>query len=283
MVVACGGPAPGTPHDGDPGAPDAAGGAVAGEITVLDGGGLGHNWRAPVVFGGFPTDPPAWHQEVVAAGACRVLAYEPAFCDPPCDGVCTAPNTCRPWPTYRSAGTLTIGGLAAPLSVTPSFDASYVTLGGLPDPLFDSDATVTLDAAGDEIDAFSLSTQAVRRIAIPAFDAAGLATMVDGADLLLSWPSADAASRVHVLVHAGGAPHGIPAASILECDAADTGALTIPRAAIEAMPQLGTGCAKGRDCAKFGIMRYRRATTETDLGTVTLTVGAGVDYPVVHD
>jgi hypothetical protein len=279
----------GTACGGSGGAPDAvaptvdaSAGAVAGEITVLDGGGLGHMWRAPVVFGGFPTAPPAWHTVVVVAGACRVARYEPAFCDPPCDGVCVAPGECRAWPTYRSAGRLTIGGLAVPVAVDPLFDGSYLTFGGLPDPLFARDATVTMDVEGDAIAAFTVSARAAARIGIPAFEPAGEATLVDGADLGLAWPSADPTSRVQVLVHSGGAPHGTPPEALLVCDAPDSGALTIPRAAIEAMPPLGLGCAKGHDCAKLGVMRYHRATVETAAGTAALVVGAGVDYAVIH-
>ena len=47
-LLGCG--ASGDAADATP-AIDAPAGAIAGEITVLDGGGLGHMWRAPVVFG----------------------------------------------------------------------------------------------------------------------------------------------------------------------------------------------------------------------------------------
>jgi hypothetical protein len=278
VVAACGGAA-GSPDA--PPAPDAAPGDVAGELTVLDGGGLGHMWRAPVVFGGFPTAPPVWHTEVLAEGACRVLAYEPAFCDPPCAGVCVAPGTCVEWPTYRSAGSITIDGLAAPLAVDPSFDDSYITFGGLPDPLFAPGATISINAAGSVIDAFSLSAPAPARASLPAYDAAGTVTLVDE-DLALTWPTPDSAARIRITVHSGGAPHGTPPAVILTCDAPDTGSLTIPRAAIAALPALGLGCAKGRDCARFGIARYHQRSTLTAAGLAFLTVAAGVNYAVVH-
>jgi hypothetical protein len=279
LVAACSGGTGGP--DAAPSAPDAAPGEVAGELTVLDGGGLGHMWRAPLVFGGFPTEPPVWHTEVLADGACRVLAYEPAFCDPPCDGVCVAPGACVAWPTYRSAGSITVEGLAAPLVVDPSFDASYITFGGLPDPLFSPGATITLAAAGSEIDAFSLSAPAPARVAVPAYDAAGTVTLPDE-DLALSWPDPDPAARIRIIVHSGGAPHGTPPATVLTCDAPDTGSLAIPRAAIAALPSLGVGCIKGHDCARFGIARYHQRSTLTSDGLVFLTVAAGTTYNVLH-
>lgn len=280
LVTACGGGA--AVPDADP-QPDAAPGSFAGELTVLDGGGLGHLWFPPVVFGGFPTDGrPVWHQEVLTTGACRLFEYELGLCDPPCDGVCLAPAECRAWPTYRSAGALTITGLAAALVVDPLFDGRYVTPGGLPDPLFASDASIGVSAAGDVIDAFTVSAAAVARLAVPAFDANGLAVLTDGSDLTITWPGADATSRVQVFVHSGGAPHGTPPQTLLQCDAVDTGSITIPQQAVEALPPLAVGCPKGRDCAKLGIMRYHRATTTTAAGTVTLTVGSGTNYAVQH-
>lgn len=279
VLVGCGG-ASGGPPDAGIGA-DASGGA-AGEITVLDGGGLGHMWFAPVVFGGFPDVASSWYTEVATAGACRLLAYAPGSCEPACTGVCVAPGECRAWPRYRSAGELTVDGLAAPVQLAAPFDGRYVTYGGLPDPLFASGATISLAAAGAEIPAFTVSTGAVARLSIPAFDADLVAVLADGADTELAWPDPDPTARVHVVVHSGGAIHGLPPATFLECDAADTGTLAIPRAIVEALPGLGTGCTKGHDCAKLGVMRYHRAVVATAAGDAALVVGAGRNYPVMH-
>ena len=283
LVAGCGRSSAGEP-DADPSRPDAPAGLTAGELTVLDGGGLGHLWFAPVVFGGFPVGgPPVWHQEIASAGACRVLAYQLDFCDPPCDGLCQAPATCVPWPVYRSAGALTVTGLAAPLVLEPLYDHRYTTTGGLPDPLFASDATIAMSAGGDVVPAFTVDAPAVRQLTVPAFDAAGRAILVDGADATITWPDPDPSARVQLVAHSGGAPHGTPPEFLLECDVPDTGTLVIPRAAIEALPALSEGCPKGHDCAKLGIARYQRRSTTTDDGTVSLRVMSGIDYPVVHD
>ena len=283
-LAACGGGSSARTPDADPDRPDAAPGAIAGDVTVLDGGGLGHLWWPPVVFGGFPDGgPPAWYRETVAAGACRVLAYQLDFCEPPCDGICVVPATCQRWPSYRSAGVLTVTGLTEPLSLEPYGDGRYATPGGLKSPLFAVDATIAVEAGGDVIPAFTVTASGVRRLTVPALDATGRAILVDGADLTLSWPEPDTTARVHLIVHSGGAPHGTPPQYMLECDATDAGSLEIPRAAIEAMPRLGEGCPKGHDCAKLGIARYRRATTTTGSGEVALRVMNGANYLVVHD
>jgi hypothetical protein len=140
----------------DGGDGDADGGpeiGLAGELTILDGGGLGHGWQAPVVFGQFPNGgPPIWHQEVLEAGSCRLVRYQAGFCER-CDGVCQGQDVCRPWPIYRSAGTITIDGSAAgEMVLEPGYLNRYQTFGGLPDPLFEAIATIEVRASGAEID-----------------------------------------------------------------------------------------------------------------------------------
>lgn len=278
-LTACGGDDTGAPDAGA----DAAAGAVAGELVVLTGGGYGRQAFPPVVLGAFPDREGAlWYTEAVRAGACRVERYQPGSCAGPCAGVCVEPGECRPFPTYRSAGVIAIDGLAAPLTLEPSFDGHYATAGGLPDPLFAAGGSVRARAAGALIPAFDVSAVAPRAVTIAAFDGAGVAVLSDGAALTLTWPNADPASRVRVFVHSGGALHGTPPAAALTCDDVDRGELTIARAVIEAMPAMGRGCAKMHDCASFGIMRYRRAAVATAAGEVQLVVASGRDYEVVH-
>ena len=288
LVAACGG---GEPSDGEPDArpdpgEDAGGGGEEpiGELVVLSGGGFGHLWFPPVVFGSIWGDaPPSWHTEVARDGACRVLAYETGFCAG-CSGVCLAPDECRPWPDYLSAGSITVSGLAGgDVVLEPEFDRRYQTWGGLAEPLFAADDLVSVAAAGDQVGAFSVSARGVARLTVPALDQAGEALLADGADIELTWPEPVAGSRVHLLAHSGGALHGTPPEQILECDSDDTGSLVLTAAILEALPAFGSGCVKMHDCAKLGIMRYARAVAATDRGELLLTVGSGINYPLTSE
>jgi len=286
LVVGCGG---GSPSQGQPdarpaGGDDAGVDGSIGELVILNGGGYGHLWFPPAVFGSIWGDnPPAWHTEVARDGACRVLAYQPGFCAD-CAGVCLAPDECRPWPDYLGAGAITVSGIAGDdLVLEPEFDERYQTFGGLPDPLFADDAIVSVEAAGGEVDGFSASLSAVARLTIPSFDDAGQAVLSDGADIELTWPAPVAGSRVHLFGHSGGALHGTPPEVILECDAEDTGSLVITSDILEAVPVIGSGCAKMHDCAKLGVMRYARASAATDGGEVRITVGNGANYELTSE
>jgi hypothetical protein len=286
VAMACGGGAPSSrePDAGSPDGGDGGGGEMAGELVVVSGGGYGHLWFPPVVFGSIWGDaPPAWHTEVAHAGDCRVLAYETGFCTD-CDGVCLAPDRCLPWPDYLSAGTITVRGLSGgDVVLEPEFDRHYQTWGGLADPLFAGGAAISLEAAGEAVAAFGAEVHVFDRLTVPALDEAGQAVLADGADLEIGWPAPVDGARVHLLAHSGGAPHGIPPEFILECDAADTGSLVIAAALLDELPAFGSSCQKGHDCAKLGVMRYARAIATTEVGAVAFTVGSGVDYPLVSE
>lgn len=186
LVAACGGGAPaggGEPDSAPGGGDDAGAVATAGELVIVNGGGYGHIWPPPVVFGSvWGSTPPVWHTEVAREGACRVLGYQTGFCDQ-CSGVCLAPDECRPWPDYLSAGAVTVRGLAGgELRLEPEFDQRYQTWGGLPDPLFADDAVISIEAAGDEVGPFSGTVAAVARLTVPAIGS-GCAKMHDCAKL----------------------------------------------------------------------------------------------------
>jgi hypothetical protein len=286
-LTACGGaPSSDGPDARPTGGGDAGGGgqAYAGELVVLSGGGYGRLWFPPVVFGSIWGDaPPSWHTEVARAGDCRVLSYEPGFCTA-CEGLCLDPDRCVPWPDYLSAGTVTIRGVAGgDLALEPELDRHYQTWGGLSDPLFAAGADISVAAEGDAVASFAVAITAQPQLTVPAFDDAGQALLADGADLELTWPAPVDGARVHLFAHSGGAPHGIPPEIILECDASDTGSLTIASSLLDALPALGNGCRKGSDCASLGVMRYARAVAQTDRGAVAVTVGNGANYELVSE
>jgi hypothetical protein len=290
----------GGPADGSGGAGDGAGGADA---RPAGDGGLGggesgrvfvseRNWYGTTsgyVFGELMTGGlHRYHTETMAAGACRLLEYEPAFCDPPCyTGLCSPGNVCGPYPTYLSAGTLTITGLRQPLSVTPvgcgfCDGEQYWPQSQLPEDLFAPDATVTASAPGAAFPAFSVTAGAVPTLEATFPD--DKITIQDGVDFTLRWTAGDGDARVRVILNANNAGHGAPYAAILECDGPDTGSIVIPGALISAFPStMAWQACAGSDCPPSRVMRYRRGTTEAGGGVVELLVASEVLFGVDHN
>lgn len=163
---------------------------------------------------------------IASAGDCSLAVLEP--CDGDCDGgcpydtYCTAGGTCAPTPVFADAGTLTVDGLAKPLTVEPG-GGGYWLYEALPADLFDPGDPVTLAAAGGASAAFDAAATGVAPLdAVLPCEAIPTA----GQDLDLTWtPSGDPAARIRWEmvqdVHLAQGPR-------LRCEVADTGSLTVP-------------------------------------------------------
>lgn len=274
VMVGCGsGGSDGSGSDGAQGdaATDAGADDLQGQILVLEGGFLG-----PQVTGSLSDGAPVpWHTVTMTEGACQLLEFEAGFCDvcDPSVAICVD-SQCVPWPSSPSAGTMTIDGLNAALSMEPTAGAfQYTTFGGLPEDLFDADAVVSATAPGAAFPAFTVSVGGVTPFETEPVPS-GAVTLPDGADFAYTWHAPEAGTRVRVQINEGGNPHGTPNATLLVCDVPDTGSLTIPRALVEALPTLGPGLSKGRDRSYFAAMRYREGTVAVPGGAVTLTVAS---------
>ena len=228
-----------------------------------------------------------WQQETMRAGSCRLLEHEPVFCSA-CAGLCVAPEVCEPYPDYASAGALTWDGLrGAPLTLQPS-PYFYASQGAqLPVDAFADDAAVTVTAAGAEVPAFTITAGGVVPLATPVGPIADDELHLDGgADVTLTWVAAapgDPELRVRVAINANNMGHGQPYAAVIECDAADVGALTIPAAMIDAFPRTAhLEACEGSDCPASTITRYRRAAADAGGAPVDLVVGSQLTFYVVR-
>jgi hypothetical protein len=204
---------------------------------------------------------PTAHDEVMREGACRLLTYEPVSCDPLCtDGMCVDTDQCAPYPAQLSAGTLTITGLYDTLNLDPDL-GRYWHQDGM--DLYAPGATVTVSASGADVDAFELSVTAPGGDN-PTVDQAGALDFPrfgTGTGHTFTWTPVDPGSRVRLWMAADVA-HGQPYAAIVECDAPDTGSLTIAADILDGFidPQ-NWSCG---ECPEQYLMRYRRATTPDD-------------------
>lgn len=235
--------------------------------------------RAQMVLSGLPV----WHLEEAAQGACRLLRFQPAYCDTWCDGVCVEPNVCQPWPTYANAGTLSFTGVKGAVSL--SFDPGwgYATAAVPPDDLFDPGDEVTVNAAGAEIPAFSLTARGTAALQSPTI-VDDEVTLANGADFTFSWTPAGGDARVRLTINANNMGHGAPYAAIIVCDVADAaGAVTVPRSMIDVFPatMAWEACA-GSDCPPSSLFRYTRAALPQGDGELEFLVGSERLFGVNH-
>jgi hypothetical protein len=225
----------------------------------------------------------SFHQVTQDDGTCRLLELVPAFCEAWCDGVCVATNVCQPWPTWISAGDLSFAGLKE-AGVGLAFDGyQYYAPQVIPAELFDPGDAVSVSAPGAEAPAFTLPAPGVATLQAAITN--DEITLANGADHTFTWtPAGVGDARVRLTINANNAGHGAPYAAIIECDTADTGSVTIPRAMIEAFPETTRWeyCA-GSDCPFSFATRYTRGTAATaGGGELELVVGSERAFWVRH-
>ncbi len=215
----------------------------------------------------------AWHTETMAEAGCRLLEFEPAFCEEFCDGVCRAPGVCEPWPSYQSAGTLTVDGTREQLSLMPSSSGSYLLALTVDGPLFDDGDVLAVDASGDAFPSFSAEVAAPD--ALTAADPVGTATLdVPWAgDFTIAWPDPVAGSAIRARLTVGGNAHGQPNPFVVECDAVDAGSIAIPASLLEPLGTFSADLSKGRDRSAFELTRSTSTFVDTDEGPVAVVAG----------
>ncbi len=278
-----GGPTADAPPPIDAG-PPADAGVVAGEIRVIEGTGRSSAYgRIDARL--FQGREPGFHEETMTSGDCRLLEFAPAFCESFCNGICVPPGTCEPYPTYLSAGTLTVTGVKGG-SVVMQYQESigYQPPDTVPEDLFDADDELGASAAGaGTLAPFQIASPAVAPLVAVITDF--VITLAAGQDHVVSWtPAGDAGARVRLTINSPNRAHGQPFEAILECDAADAaGQVTIPAAMIDALPEITDAriCVLV-DCPRSSLRRYRAAPAPAPANGVRLVVGSELELGVEH-
>jgi len=218
------------------------------------------------------------------AGDCVLRTSDVASCTPACTtGLCIATDVCEPFPTYVSAGRLTLTGLRTALQIDPRDNFYYVD-SPLPPDLFADGAAVGASLAGATIPALTLRTGGV---AAPTPDITGGKLVVPYpalADVVVRWTPAPGDARVRLTLNANNRGHGMPYVAIIECDVADAaGQLTIARALLDAFPdtRAWSVCA-GNDCPPSNLTRYRRAAVPVGAEEVELVVASSFTFGIEH-
>ena len=218
-----------------------------------------------------------WEKKSEANG-CTLLTPRVPFCEQGCGAaVCTADDTCRPNPKAHNAGKVTVRGVrtttgATEFSVEP-INNSYQAVGvSLPYPAFDEGDPIELAAEGGEVGAFTLKGRGIAPLELTGRKEGYPLERGKGIDL--AWKPAASGGNTRVQVKLDISHHGGTRGKI-ECDVADSGALTIPASLTDALTDLGTA-----GFPTIVVTRSAVTSTTTRLGRVDLRVYMYVESDV---
>lgn len=173
-------------------------------------------------------------------GDCRLLTPSVPFCSTPCGGIaaCVADDVCLAYPALKDVGVVTVKGIHPSaggdgFTMTP-IGGTYQPLVDLPYPSFAEGETIRFEAAGKDYPAFQLEARGIAPFSL----AEGEIALGAGNPIALSWtpPATAGASTVHVkldISHHGGSKGKV------ECDAPDTGSLTVSGTLVKRLLDLG--------------------------------------------
>ena len=198
-------------------------------------------------------------EQVASEDECRLMRRNNPFCDPPCDPgfTCDFDGSCIPYPAPKSVGTVTIEGLAVPVSM--EYPTYYDT--SVPHPPFTPGDGIRLTAAGDEYAGFSVYGMGVTPMA--SEDEAWVVR--EGEPLAVTWVATDEAP-VQIQLRFNIDQHGNSPVELV-CDLDDDGAHEVPAELIAELLSAGvSGFATGN--------LYRRTvdSAAVDAGCVQFTV-----------
>ncbi len=213
------------------------------------------------------------------AGDCRLVTPRVPFCNTSCGGsaVCVENDTCQPYPSARSVGTVKVTGMrtstgATEVSMTPIANG-YQPSGTveLAYPAFSEGDDVRLEASGDAYPAFSLSAKGIRPLQLTSTSL----TLERNKALTVTWTAPGQAGLAKAYVKLDISHHG-GTRGMIECETADTGSLQLTADLITRLLDLGV--------AGFPtIILSRKAIGSTVIapGRVELVLASEVEQPVI--
>lgn len=230
----------------------------------------------------YAEEQPGFHREVQRIGACRLLTFQPAQCDAFCVGVCVEKGVCKPYPARISAGALRFSGLKMPVTLQPRSQNIYYGDTPMNAELFGAGDVISVETAGADFAGFRLTTPGVATLETRSVSNDEI-RLEDGADYTFTWTPSDARARLRLTLNSNNRSHGQPYEGIIECDAPDTGSLTIAKELIAPFPDTYRWeiCAS-RDCPFSSALRYTQAEGTVGGRKVTFTVGSQRIFWVLH-
>jgi hypothetical protein len=225
-----------------------------------------------------PTPVTTIWEESQSDGDCALATPRVPFCETPCGGsaACVEDDTCLAYPKARSVGVVTVTGVetadgSTKFELTPT-NNNYQAIIPLAYPPFAESAAVTFAAAGEYFSAFSLSSKGIAPLALTSTELA----LDTGKPLKLTWTKGtESSAKIHVkldISHHGGSKGQI------ECDTADSGALTVSAALVTKLLNLGIA-----GFPTVIVTRYVIGSTVIAPGRVELEISSTVEQGVTID
>jgi len=225
-----------------------------------------------------PTPVTTIWEKPQADGDCKLTTPRNPYCNTPCGGsaACVEDDTCLAYPTAHDAGAVTVTGVkaadgSAPLTLT-LVNNTYQA-GTLSYPPFAEGDAVSLTAAGSSyFPTFTLSSKGIAPLELTSADLA----LKSGQPLALTWTKGgESSATIHVkldISHHGGSKGQI------ECDTADSGALTVSAALVTKLLNLGIA-----GFPTVIVTRYVIGSTVIAPGRVELEISSTVEQGVTID
>jgi hypothetical protein len=216
--------------------------------------------------------------ELAKDGDCHVIVLPRLFCATACgsDQTCAGKDQCVPQPQAQDLGDITLGGLAAPLTVQPigavGARVYYAELSA-PFPPLGPESEVRMKTAGGAYPSLTLVGRGVEPLVFAASDL----FIARDRPLVVSWTAPAKNRSTKIFIRLDIAHHGGIGAR-LECDVADTGTATLPATLLAALIDQGT--------AGFPAITLIRRTVDAVTvapGCVDFAVASAVEQQVMVD
>ncbi len=194
-------------------------------------------------------------EEQTKAGVCRLLAPRVPFCDPPCAAgaqVCVEDDVCQPYPKLLAVGNVEVAGMAKPFAMKPVLGTYQIVGVKLPYPAFAEGDALTFTASGDvSAAAFTMHGKGIAPLVVSKGE-----HVLDGSPVKLGWEAAKDPSLTTISAVFDVSYHGGTKGKV-QCEAPDTGSLTVPGDMLKALIELGTS-----GFPKVEITRVAKGTTD---------------------
>ncbi len=226
---------------------------------------------------------PQNHEAWLTRGACTLfVARPPGNCPEPCRQgpdvweYCSADSVCVPEGARLSAGTLTVTGLTAPVTLQPDETAYYSPLGEPPANLFEPGSAIAVTAVGAALPAFTAPLTGVGDMETTFGRALEL---VDGEDLVIGWVPRGDGALVEVALQTGW--HGAPPTAVIFCQAPESaGQVVVAADIVRAFPPHG-GIGLFQHIS--WIRRVSRALVASPGGPIEVLVSSEQGLDIVHN
>jgi hypothetical protein len=176
--------------------------------------------------------PPVLQLELAQEQAeCQLLKPSAPFCSEPCaPAICTADDTCTPYPNPVSVGVLTLSGLGDELALEPASAMQVYQAPSLPNPPCPAGSRVTAMANG-----LSLAAECIEQLELTGPDPILVAS---GRAVEVRWTPAKGTKASRIRIRLDIAHHGGKKGEIT-CEVPDNGSFDIPESLVTELIALG--------------------------------------------